>query len=249
MKALVVADNELAVSNISTVLKAAGYDVIIYKWLLKALDNVEEIGPHLVVISTEEYPRHWKTMTQFCQTNFSDYTPQVILFTGKDWNAEEEKKANALGVRGTFDSVDVEGLDNLREILKTKIDIYSGNLTVEKDAFTGIVEEEPVVEETASIEEAITEDDLKIIEEPVYTTCSLIFTNPFTGAIVNGYARNFDGNTLEYVFDSKDCIKDLNEGTEIPFVTMKVESDIKSVKARVLSFDDSQIVLEIKQPA
>ena len=43
MKALVVADDEKAINNISQVLKSAGYDPIVYKWLLKALDNIEEI--------------------------------------------------------------------------------------------------------------------------------------------------------------------------------------------------------------
>ena len=45
MKALLVADDEKAINNISEVLKSAGYDTIVYKWFLKALDNIEEIAP------------------------------------------------------------------------------------------------------------------------------------------------------------------------------------------------------------
>ena len=64
MKALLVADDEKAINNISEVLKAAGYDTIVYTWLLKALDNIEEIAPHLIIVSTGDYPRHWKTLAQ-----------------------------------------------------------------------------------------------------------------------------------------------------------------------------------------
>lgn len=132
MKALLVADDEKAINNISEVLKSAGYDTIVYKWLLKALDNIEEIAPHLIVISTADYPRHWKTLAQYASSGFGDYTPQVILYTDENFTEEEQKKAEILHVRGTFDSVGVEGLDKLREILSKADDIFSGYLTEEE---------------------------------------------------------------------------------------------------------------------
>src|SRR5574344_1571184 len=159
MKALLVADNDTAIENISTVLKAAGYDTIVYRWLLKALDNIEEIAPHLIIISTKDYPRHWKTMTQFVQSGIGGHIPQVILYVPEDFSEEEEKKAEALGVRGLFDSVGVEGLDKLRDILTKQDDIYSGtlndteNITKEADTDsdglqeTGNLSEESLAEE------------------------------------------------------------------------------------------------------
>jgi len=127
MKALLVADDEKAIDNISQVLKSKGYDTIVYKWLLKALDNIEEIAPHLIVVSTLDYPRHWKTLAQYATSGFGDYAPQVILYTDENFGEEEQKKAEALHIRGIFDSVGVEGLDKLREILEKNDDIYSGN--------------------------------------------------------------------------------------------------------------------------
>ena len=133
MKALLVADNEKAITNISSVLKSAGYDTIVYKWLLKALDNIEEIAPHLIVVSTSDYPRHWKTLAQYAMSGFGDYRPQMILYTDENFNEEEQKKAEALHVRGTFDSVGVEGLDQLRKILSKTDDIFSGYLTEDEE--------------------------------------------------------------------------------------------------------------------
>lgn len=132
MKALLIADNPRAIDNISQILETAGYDVIIYKWLLKALDNIEEISPHLIVVSAKDYPRHWKTLAQYSQTLFASYKPQVILFAEGGLEEEERSKAQALKVRGIFESVDVCGLEKLREILTKETDIYAGKLLSEE---------------------------------------------------------------------------------------------------------------------
>ena len=178
MKALLVADDEKAINNISEVLKSAGYDTIVYRWLLKALDNIEEVAPHLIVVSTGDYPRHWKTLAQYSTIGFGDYKPQIILYTDENFNQEEAEKAEALHVRGTFDSVEVEGLDKLREILKKADDIFSGYLTEEEQAeisvddlvphakkyFEAKLKEEPA-EEDAPVDKEITEAEAE--EEPV----------------------------------------------------------------------------------
>lgn len=127
MKAVIIADNDVVIDNVKTVLKSFGYDTIIYRWLLKALDNLEEISPHLIVVSSADYPRHWKTLCQFSTTGISGYFPQVILYTNNEFSEDEKEKAKALGIRGIFSSVDVEGLDELRQILTKKDDIFSGN--------------------------------------------------------------------------------------------------------------------------
>lgn len=126
MKALLVAGDKMVIDNISQVLKSKGYDTIVYQWLLKALDNIEEIAPHIIIISTLDYPRHWKTLVQYAKSGFGDYAPQIILYTDENFTKEEQKKAEILNVRGTFDSVGVDGLDKLRRILDKKDDIYSG---------------------------------------------------------------------------------------------------------------------------
>lgn len=128
MKALVVADSDTVIEHVGTVLKTAGYDIITYRTLLKAFDNFEEIAPHLIIISTEAYPRHWKTLAQYATMPLGAYRPQVILYTGGALDEEEQKKAEALRVRGCFSTIDVKGLDELRRILAEKDDIFSGSL-------------------------------------------------------------------------------------------------------------------------
>ncbi len=132
MKALLVADNNLVIDNISQILETAGYDVIIYNWLLKALDNIEEISPHLIVVSAKDYPRHWKTLAQYASMGFRSYKPQIILYAEGGLNDDDIQKAKTLNIRGVFESVDVKGLDQLRNILTKESDIFSGSLTEEE---------------------------------------------------------------------------------------------------------------------
>jgi hypothetical protein len=133
MKALLIIDDNIAVERFSVVLKSAGYDIIVYRWLMKALDNIEEIAPHLIIISTQEYPRHWKTIAQYIRVGIVSITPQIILFAGTDFSDDERKKASALGIRGIFSSYDVDGLDTLRAILERTDDIFSGNFETDKE--------------------------------------------------------------------------------------------------------------------
>jgi|GEM_PF-757387 len=133
MKAVIIADDDTAIERISIVLKSAGYDVIIYRWLMKALDNIEEIAPHLLLISTRDYPRHWKILSQYVRSSIAEknneHPVQIILYTGDEFSDEDRKKASELGVRGVFTSCDVTGLEQLREVLEHGNDIFSGTLT------------------------------------------------------------------------------------------------------------------------
>lgn len=102
MKAVIIADDDKIISRTSSILSSCGYDCIVYRWLLKALDNVEEIAPHLVVISTRDYPRHWKTFVQYISGLSGTTAPKVILYIDKDFSTDEQKKAQALGISGIF---------------------------------------------------------------------------------------------------------------------------------------------------
>ena len=115
MKALIIADDEVVIRRVSATAESSGYDVIVYRWFLKALDNMEEVAPHLVIISIIDYPRHWKTLAQFASG--SNFRTTIILYTSGSLSAEETEKAAQLGIRGTFPSIDDAGLSALRTLL------------------------------------------------------------------------------------------------------------------------------------
>lgn len=104
MKALIISEEQSVLSQMDSILKANGIDCIQYTWLMKALDNLEEIHPALIIVNATEYPRHWKTLAQFVRTSFSDI--RVILFTPEGFSDEESKKADELGIVLRFSSFD-----------------------------------------------------------------------------------------------------------------------------------------------
>ncbi len=120
MKALLIAEDEQTVAAIVPAIKKAGAEVIVYRWLLKALDNVEEIAPDAVVISTAEYPRHWKTFVQFTKSGIGGVVPKVILYNSRPMDDKEKSKARSLGVFGMIQSLDADGLEELENYLTGK---------------------------------------------------------------------------------------------------------------------------------
>lgn len=115
MKTLVIADNDSVVEKIKNSLEKANIDAIYYRWLLKALDNIEEISPDLVIISAAEYPRHWKTLVQYCKSGILKKCPEFILYRNDDISEEELNKEKALGIKGVFTNF---VSNHLEELLK-----------------------------------------------------------------------------------------------------------------------------------
>ena len=43
MKALIISDRQEIIESVTPILKQNGFDIIHYRWIIKALDNVEEL--------------------------------------------------------------------------------------------------------------------------------------------------------------------------------------------------------------
>ena len=82
-----------------------GYSTIIYKWIIKAMDNLEEIKPNVIIISADEYPRHWKTLVQFMQSGLAGNNYKIYLYT-KNKNQQELQKIRELNITKIFDNLD-----------------------------------------------------------------------------------------------------------------------------------------------
>lgn len=122
MKVLLISDNENILSIIDKTLRNNGFDTIIYHWLLKALDNIQEISPDYIIVNAAEYPRHWKILSQFITSGVSRNKSSVILYTPENFTEEESKKAKALGITGFFSNLNEDGLSELMSFLGKKIE-------------------------------------------------------------------------------------------------------------------------------
>lgn len=119
MKALVVCDDAEVITLLDAALSRYGFDTILYRWLLKALDNMEEISPDFTIISVSDYPRHWKTLSQFINSGIGRVANKIILYTPEPLSSEESAKADTLEIVGCFSSLDEsrDGLEKLRALL------------------------------------------------------------------------------------------------------------------------------------
>ncbi len=181
MKALIISEDENVYSVLNSVLQKAGYDTIIYKWLLKALDNIEEIRPDCIVVSSSEYPRHWKTLVQFVKSGIGGDEVQVYLYEPNPMSSEDEEKARVLGITDYFTSLESGVLEGI--FGKTEEPLP----TVEN-----IVQSEPEKEEEKN--------------EGHY-----MFTHPVSGKYVSGKFFEYNGTTLSCVINDlkgieKNCI-------------------------------------------
>ncbi len=111
MKALIIAEADETGREFSDVLEPAGFNVIHYRSPVKAMDNMEEIAPELIILSAEDFPRHWKTVTQFVHAQ--RIKAVVVLLKGALFTELDGEKAAYLGVQAVID-------DNLERTEKEK---------------------------------------------------------------------------------------------------------------------------------
>lgn len=98
MKALVISDRTEIFEYVTPLLKEKGFDIIHYKWIIKAIDNIEEIQPDIIVLSANEYPRHWKTLAGFVQSGIGGNNVKMYLYETSPLSEDDEKKVNGLGL-------------------------------------------------------------------------------------------------------------------------------------------------------
>ena len=98
MKALVISDRPEIINFVTPLLKEKGFDLIHYRWIIKALDNIEEIQPDVIVLSAGEYPRHWKTLAGFVQSGIGGNDVKLYLYEASPLSEEDLKKSKELGV-------------------------------------------------------------------------------------------------------------------------------------------------------
>jgi len=119
MKVLVISDSEDLKSRIEKHLASSGTEIIHYRHPIKAMDNLEELAPEVVLFSADDFPRHWKIFLVYLRSNESKESVPFVILHGKDFDYEEVSKATFLGVNGMVDeSFQAEGeMQKLKDIL------------------------------------------------------------------------------------------------------------------------------------
>lgn len=142
MKAMLVIEKDSIKHRVVEHLAPQGFVFIHYTNPLKAMDNIDEVAPDIVLFSASDYPRHWKPFLQLYRQ--ADMLPAVedkkddtceggaesaesagsanhpfILLKGSSFNDDEAAKAGALGVNAIVkeDFSSPEELSLLEDVL------------------------------------------------------------------------------------------------------------------------------------
>ena len=228
MKAIIICDDEELIGKVDSALASLSYDTIIYRWLLKALDNIEEIRPDIVIVSASDYPRHWKTLTQFIKSGIAGKIPDVILYVPKSFSETEKMKAQKLGIKGIFDSCDEDGMSFFRSIVNSP---------------TGALSPDPEKADKArdaeadSISETLSAEGLSAGK-----IGTAVFTHPKTGAFVTGTIRNLSDGSAEFTADIPSLAAEIASGDKIEELSMRTAGVPTYCTASVVSAENEIII-------
>ncbi len=206
MKAMLIADTDSAEKTISGYLKPLGFDLIRYRSAVKALDNIDEIKPDAIFVSTGDFPRHWKTIVQYVRSDTGKDRTVVILLVNARFTSDDADKALHIGVQA-FVSENLEAAEDepkLMEIFSRYKPIDSGKGSVRYEY------------------KALSDD------------AAFMFTNPLTDAIITGRIEGFESGSLLFRPDTPSSIAELSEGDELTECSLKVGDDILSPECRIL---------------
>lgn len=119
MRFVLVAEREELAEHIRHHFSPQGSELIHYWNPIKAMDNLDEIDPDVVLFSARDFPRHWKTFVTFLRGFRAKEQTVFILFTGEELSYEEASKAQHLGVNGVVGEniEDKQELGRLRELV------------------------------------------------------------------------------------------------------------------------------------
>jgi len=126
MKLLLVLGSDDNFDVISRSIPPLGFEIIRYRHVLKAMDNMDEVNPSAILVSARDFPRHWKILVQFVRSERSKESCPILLLKGGTFSTEETSKAFFLGVSGVLDDAleNPEKLDRLQNILGRYVPVH-----------------------------------------------------------------------------------------------------------------------------
>lgn len=218
MKALIISDKQDVIKLLTKRLESEGFDTIVYRWLIKALDNVEEIRPDFIILSVEEYPRHWKTLASFVQSGIGGNDVRFCLYNDELLTPEDKEKAGQLGVEFYSELKDFTYESEQEEIAISSDEVESSVPTVE-NIFT---------------------ENKQIIEE-IDNNFSMILTCPET-------EKFLFCNSVKISFDTFECdinVENFYVDQKIKYITVSNKNNLISFSGEVISLSLNKVLIRV----
>lgn len=97
MLCLLVSQNDAITVEIKEFCNAHNIAAAVYRLPLKALDNLVELTPDIVIINAVDFPRHWKIVVQHLNSTANEKI-KTVLVVGENFSPSDAKKAEFLKV-------------------------------------------------------------------------------------------------------------------------------------------------------
>ena len=197
MKALVIVENDDVARLVEFITHPLGIDIIRYNDPLKALDNLEEIRPDAVIMSAQDFPRHWKSIVVNIRAARPKGECAVILLKGEWFPFDEAAKAAHLGINGV-----------VRENLGDK---------AERTRFQQLIKRYIEIDDSRLTDRQVP-DELDRVD--------FMFSHPQRFTPIPGRIETISKNGLSFLPDAPALVSDLELGTTIPDASLRIDNTI-----------------------
>ena len=208
MKIVLVAQRNELKEHIRNHFNPQGSEIIQYWNPIKAMDNIDEIEPDLVLFSALDFPRHWKPFLVYLRNSRDRDSTVFVLLKGDNFPFEEASKAHHLGANGIVH----EDLENNREInrLKELVSRYKDILEARRER--------------------------RYIPGPS-DRIAFLFAHPETLRIITGRVEDISAGGLRVKPDFHEFVADLSPGAVLSGCSLRAGESIYTVDAMVIRND------------
>lgn len=205
MKTLLVIEQDTLKDQVIEHLAPRGFDFIHYRNPIKALDNIEEIKPDLVIFSAVDFPRHWKPFITVLRSFLSKENSVFILLKGKQFPSEESTKASSLEVNGIIS-------DDFQDpsVLVQLEDIFSRYNVID--------------------DKRISRRYLGTLTRDI----EFIFTHPLSPSLINGEITDISIGGISFIPESPQITQDIREGTILTNCTLRLKDSFNTISVTVI---------------
>ena len=205
MKMMLISESKSFQPLLENIFGPQQANVIHYMNPIKAMDNVEEIQPSVVLFSAYDFPRHWKPFLVYLRTHFSRHSAVFILLVDHRFPTEEASKAEYLEVNAIIDATreEEETIGRIRAIVTR----YYQSIDLRKAARYTPSER----------------DDIRFV-----------FTNPYTFRICTGTVVDISRGGLRFVPMRKEILTNLDAHTHVSLASLRLGPEVYALQLRVM---------------
>lgn len=209
MKVLLVAQRDDIRPQLERHFHPLGMELIQYWNPIKAMDNIDEIDPDIVLFSAGDFPRHWKPFLTFLRNHRTRYTSVFILLRPANFSFEEASKAQHLGVNGLADDSfsNREDVNRLRDLIVR----YKEVRDLRKNK--------------------------RFVPHPE-DRIEFIFSHPQTMQFVTGRVEDISATGLRFVPDRPALVEALSNDLVLRHCSLRLGDTILNLTTRIIRNDD-----------